>query len=48
MASSNEQKLQQVLKDVQAQKFSLIRAAAKAHDINHLTLSQRYKGGISK
>ena len=48
MAFSNEQKLQQALKDVQAQKFSLIRAAAKAYNVDHSTLGRRYKGSILK
>ena len=48
MAFSNEQKLQQALKDVQAQKFSLIRAAAKAYNVDHSTLGRRHKGGVSK
>jgi hypothetical protein len=48
MASFHEQKLQQALEDLHAQKFSSIRAAAKAHNVHQATLHRRSKGGISK
>jgi hypothetical protein len=48
MASFQEQKIQQALEDLRAQKFPSVRAAAKAHGINHVTLNRRSKGGISK
>lgn len=48
MTSFNEQKIQQALDDLDAQKFPSLRAVAKAHDIDHSTLTRRSKGGISK
>jgi helix-turn-helix, Psq domain len=43
-----EQKIQQAFEDLDTQKFSSIKAAAKAHDIPYTTLDERNKGGISK
>jgi helix-turn-helix, Psq domain len=48
MASFQEQKIQQALEDLRTQKFPSVRAAAKAHGVNHVTLNRRSKGGISK
>jgi hypothetical protein len=46
MTSSHEQKIQQALEDLHAKKFPSIRAAAKAYDVNYVTLTRRSKGGI--
>jgi hypothetical protein len=48
VTSFYEQKIQQALEDLDAQKFPSIRAVAKAHDIPLATLNRRSKGGISK
>jgi hypothetical protein len=48
MASFHKQRLQQTLKDFRAQKLLSIRAAAKAHNVDHITLHWRSKGGTSK
>jgi hypothetical protein len=48
MTSFHEQKIQQALEDLYAKKIPLILAAAKAHDVDYITLTRRTKGGILK
>ena len=48
MTSFNEQKIQQALEDLDAQRFPSVRAAAKAHNVPFATLNRRSKGGISR
>ncbi len=43
----NEKKLQEALYKLLKGQYSSIHAAAKAHDINHVTLGRRMKGGKS-
>ena len=43
----NEKRLQEALDELLKGKHPSVRAAAKAHDVNHVTLGRRMKGGRS-
>jgi len=43
----NEDKIQKAVEELSQGKFPSVRAAAKAHDVSHVTLGRRLKGGRS-
>ena len=48
MASNKEIRLQQAITDFQTNRYPSIRAAARANDVHHTTLSRRLKGRVSR
>ena len=48
MASNRETRMLQAISDYQNRRYTSIRAAAAANDVNHMTLGRRLRGGISQ
>ena len=47
MASNKELRLQQAINDYQTRRYTSIRAAAAANDVDRVTLGRRLQGGLS-
>lgn len=48
MASNREARMLQAISDYQTRRYTSIRAAAAANDVNHMTLGRRLRGGNSR
>jgi len=48
MASNRETRMLQAIIDYQNRRYTSVRAAAAANDVNHVSLGRRLRGGLSR